>query len=41
MPGSKSEKGDRVIVLAGKDKGKHGEVLKVLPKAKTAPSCRA
>jgi len=26
------KKGDRVVVLAGKDKGKQGEVLKVLPK---------
>jgi large subunit ribosomal protein L24 len=25
-------KGDRVVVLAGKDKGKKGSVLKVLPK---------
>ncbi len=28
----KIRKGDKVIVLAGKDKGKHGEVLKILPK---------
>jgi large subunit ribosomal protein L24 len=28
----KIKKGDRVVVLAGKDKGKKGEVLKVLPK---------
>jgi len=27
----KIKKGDRVVVLAGKDKGKKGEVLKVLP----------
>jgi large subunit ribosomal protein L24 len=27
----KIRKGDRVIVLAGKDKGKQGDVLKVLP----------
>ena len=26
------KKGDRVVVLAGRDKGKQGEVLKVLPK---------
>jgi large subunit ribosomal protein L24 len=25
------KKGDRVVVLAGKDKGRQGEVLKVLP----------
>lgn len=28
----KIKKGDHVIVVAGKDKGKHGEVLKVMPK---------
>jgi large subunit ribosomal protein L24 len=27
-------KGDRVVLLAGKDKGKSGEVLRVLPKDK-------
>ena len=32
----KVKKGDNVIVLAGKDKGKHGEVLKVLPKENRA-----
>ena len=26
------KKGDRVVVLAGRDRGKEGEVLKVLPK---------
>ncbi|QPC41351.1 50S ribosomal protein L24 [Kaustia mangrovi] len=30
------KKGDHVIVVAGKDKGKHGEVLKVLPKDERA-----
>ena len=29
---AKIKKGDRVIVLAGKDKGKKGEVLQVMPK---------
>lgn len=29
---SKVRKGDRVIVLTGRDKGKRGEVLKVMPK---------
>ena len=29
---AKIKKGDRVIVLSGKDKGKTGEVSKVLPK---------
>ena len=28
----KLKKGDHVVVLAGKDKGKNGEVLKVIPK---------
>ncbi len=28
----KIKKGDNVVVLAGKDKGKQGEVVKVLPK---------
>ena len=28
----KIKKGDRVVVLSGKDKGKHGEVTKSLPK---------
>ena len=32
----KVKKGDHVIVLAGKDKGKHGEVLRVLPKENRA-----
>jgi large subunit ribosomal protein L24 len=30
---AKIKKGDRVILLAGKDKGKQGAVLKVFPKA--------
>jgi large subunit ribosomal protein L24 len=29
---AKIKKGDRVVLLAGKDKGKQGSVLKVLPK---------
>ncbi|KAF0093975.1 MAG: large subunit ribosomal protein L24, partial [Hyphomonadaceae bacterium] len=28
---AKIKKGDKVVVLAGKDKGKSGEVTKVLP----------
>jgi large subunit ribosomal protein L24 len=28
----KIKKGDKVVVLSGKDKGKHGEVVKSLPK---------
>jgi len=31
MPKLKIKKGDHVVVLTGKDKGKHGEVLKVIP----------
>ena len=31
MAGLKIKKGDHVVVITGKDKGKHGEVLKVLP----------
>ena len=33
---AKIRKGDRVQVLTGKDKGKRGEVLSVLPEAKRA-----
>ena len=29
---SKIKKGDRVVVLSGKDKGRHGEVIKSMPK---------
>ncbi|QCI80025.1 50S ribosomal protein L24 [Hankyongella ginsenosidimutans] len=32
MSAAKIKKGDRVVVLSGKDKGKHGTVLKSLPK---------
>lgn len=32
MASLKIKKGDHVIVLAGRDKGKHGEVVEVLPK---------
>ena len=31
---AKIKKGDKVVVLAGRDKGKQGEVLKVLPAEK-------
>ena len=31
MPKLKIRKGDHVVVITGKDKGKRGEVLKVLP----------
>ena len=32
MSAAKIKKGDRVVVLSGKDKGKHGEVLRSIPK---------
>jgi large subunit ribosomal protein L24 len=32
MAGLNVKKGDRVIVIAGKDKGKKGEVLRAIPK---------
>ncbi len=32
MAMAKIKKGDKVIVLAGRDKGKHGEVIEVRPK---------
>jgi len=32
----KIRKGDKIVVLAGKDKGKTGEVIKVSPKEQTA-----
>jgi len=31
MSAAKIKKGDRVVVLSGKDKGKHGEATKSLP----------
>ena len=33
MSAAKIKKGDKVVVLSGKDKGRHGEVTKVMPKA--------
>lgn len=33
MAAAKIRKGDRVVVLSGKDKGKHGDVTMVMPKA--------
>ena len=32
MAAAKIKKGDRVIVLSGRDKGKQGEVIRVMPK---------
>jgi large subunit ribosomal protein L24 len=36
MPKLKMRKGDHVVVITGKDKGKHGEVLKMIPAANRA-----
>jgi large subunit ribosomal protein L24 len=36
MPSLKIKKGDHVVVLAGRDKGKHGEVIEVRPKESRA-----
>ena len=36
MPKLKIKKGDHVVVITGKDKGKKGEVLKMLPDEKRA-----
>ncbi|HVY43487.1 MAG: 50S ribosomal protein L24 [Bacteroidota bacterium] len=36
MPSLKVKKGDQVIVLAGRDKGKQGEVIRVMPKENRA-----
>ncbi|HEY5225865.1 MAG TPA: 50S ribosomal protein L24 [Methylovirgula sp.] len=33
---AKIKKGDKVVVLAGRDKGRSGEVLRVMPKADRA-----
>ena len=33
---AKVKKGDRVVVLAGRDKGKRGEVIAVMPTEKRA-----
>ena len=34
--GSKIKKGDQVVVLAGRDKGKKGEVIQVIPRESRA-----
>jgi len=36
MSGLKIKKGDHVVVITGKDKGKKGEVLKVMPEENRA-----
>ena len=33
---AKIKKGDRVVVLSGKDKGRSGEVIKIMPKEERA-----
>jgi large subunit ribosomal protein L24 len=32
MAAAKIKKGDKVVILSGRDKGKHGEVVKSMPK---------
>ncbi len=34
MSAAKIKKGDKVVILSGKDKGKHGEVTKVMPEGR-------
>ena len=36
MSAAKIKKGDRVVVLAGRDRGKQGEVIRVMPKENRA-----
>jgi large subunit ribosomal protein L24 len=36
MSAAKIKRGDRVIVLTGRDKGRHGEVFQVMPKEQRA-----
>jgi len=36
MASLKIKKGDHVVVIAGRDKGKHGEVVEMLPKEQRA-----
>ena len=36
MASLKFKKGDRVVVLAGRDKGKQGEILRMIPKENRA-----
>ena len=36
MARAKIKKGDHVVVLTGRDKGKHGEVLKMMPEENRA-----
>lgn len=36
MPSLKFKKGDRVVVLSGRDKGKQGEILVMMPKENRA-----
>ena len=41
MSAAKIKKGDRVVVLAGRDRGKQGEVIRVMPKEEIGrASCR-
>ncbi|MEM7750860.1 MAG: KOW motif-containing protein, partial [Pseudomonadota bacterium] len=36
MPSLKFKKGDRVVVLSGRDKGKQGEILVMMPRENRA-----
>ncbi|SRR6056297_2320329 len=36
MPSLKFKKGDRVVILTGRDKGKQGEILTMIPKENRA-----
>ena len=38
---AKLKKGDTVVVLTGKDKGKTGEISAVMPERRTRPSSTA
>ena len=36
MPSLKFKKGDRVVIMTGRDKGKQGEILEMMPKENRA-----
>ena len=38
---AKIKKGDKVVVITGRDKGKSGEVVTVMPKEKPGAGCAA
>ena len=41
MPKFHVKKGEEVVVLAGKEKGKRGKIIAVLPKKNSASSSKA